>query len=304
MNISFLSAVVPDSTAVAQADSIVSNVVSPLDINNIDFKAIGTEWLDAICHFGLRVIIALLVFLVGRWLINKVLGWIDSLLKKRSVAGIAISLFHSLFEAILYIVLIMVIVGLFGVTSTSFAALIASMGLAVGMALSGQLQNLAGGIIILVTKPFTVKSFIEAQDVMGTVEDITLFHTLIKTVDNKMIFVPNGTLSSGVISNYSHESTRRVDFTIGVEYGEDFDKVKTLLLELAKADSRIKSTPEPVVFLSELADSSVNVTFRIWTNSSLYWDVYFDFNAKIYSEFNKAGIGFPFPQLTIHKAEN
>ncbi len=304
MNIPFFSQIIADNSAAASVDSIANSATEPLDLTSFDFQALGAKWFDAICNFGLRVIIAIVVFFIGRWLIKKILHYIDKLLKKRAVSGLAISLLNSVFSALLYIALVMVIVGLFGVTSTSFAAILASMGLAVGMALSGQLQNLAGGIIILVTRPFSVGEFVEAQDVMGTVVDITLFHTMLRTIDNKLIFVPNGSLSSGVISNYSCEALRRVDFTIGVEYGEDFEKVKTLLLELAKADSRIKTNPEPLVFLSELADSSVNISYRIWTESSLYWDVYFDFNAKVYAEFNKAGIGFPFPQLTIHKAEN
>ncbi len=307
MNITFLTQTFANLVATAEVDSVASNITKPLNMADIDMqslRSVGAEWLDALIGFGIRTLIAIIAFVIGRWLIKKILNWVDGLLKKKDLGGVAISLFNSIFEAILYFILLVVIARVFGASSVSFAALLASLGLAIGMALSGQLQNLAGGIIILLTKPFDANDFIEAQSVMGTVIDITLFHTLIKTADNKMIFVPNGVLSSGLITNYSRENLRRVDFTIGVEYGEDFDRVKDLLLQLAKADSRIKQTPEPVVFLSELADSSVNLSFRVWTEGSEYWGLYFDFNKLIYAEFNKAGIGFPFPQITVHKAEN
>ncbi len=299
MNITFFSLL----TSATEVDSLANNLTEPLNFQDMDFKALGYEWLETISNFGIKVIVAIVAFLIGRWLIRKLLNWIDAMLKKRAMSAVGVSLFHSLFQAFLYVALLMVIIRIFGVASTSFAALLASLGLAVGMALSGQLQNLAGGIIILVTKPFETKDFVEAQSVMGTVVNITLFHTLLKTPDNKLIFVPNGTLSSGLITNYSHEDLRRVDFTIGVEYGQDFEQAKELLLKLAKEDKRIKQTPEPVVYLSELADSSVNLSFRVWTDSPLYWEVYFDLNKTIYAEFNKAGIGFPFPQLTIHKGD-
>ncbi len=304
MNITFFSLLGVDDNALAEVDSVANNLTKPINFEEIDFKALGSEWFEAICNFGIKVIIALVAFFIGRWIIKKILKWVDALMKKRSISAVAVSLFHSIFNALLYVALLMLIVNIFGVGSASFAAILASMGLAIGMALSGQLQNFAGGIIILVTKPFEANDFIESQSAMGTVMDITLFHTLLKTVDNKMIFVPNGMLSSGLITNYSHQDIRRVDLTIGVEYGQDFEQAKTLLLDLAKADKRILHSPEPVVYLSELADSSVNLSFRIWTKSELYWDVYFDFNRTVYAEFNKAGIGFPFPQLTIHQAEN
>ncbi len=301
MNISFFSLLTATTTEI---DSVANNLAEPIKFQDLDFKALGSEWLETLSNFGIKVIIAIVAFLIGRWLIKKLLGWVDKLMAKRNVSGVAVSLFHSLFNALLYVVLLMVIIRIFGVESTSFAAILASLGLAIGMALSGQLQNLAGGIIILVTRPFGENDFIEAQSVKGKVVDITLFHTLLRTPDNKLIFVPNGTLSSGLITNYSHEDFRRVDFTIGVEYGQDFEEAKELLLKLAKEDKRVKQTPEPIVYLSELADSSVNLSFRVWTDSELYWDVYFDFHRVIYAEFNKAGIGFPFPQLTIHKGDS
>ncbi len=306
MNISFFLNLATDTDLANKVDTLSQKAqTSILDLANYSpeqYKDLAKEWIDVIAHFGLKVLLAIVTFLIGRWIITKILTQFDNLLRKRSVTGVAISLFHSLVEAGLFLVLFMIIAGFFGVTSVTFAALLGAMGLAVGMALSGQLQNLAGGIILLVTRPFSIGHFIDAQSAQGTVEDITLFHTLLKTPDNKMVFLPNGNLSSGSITNLSHTGIRRVDFSIGVEYGEDFEKVQTLLMELANADQRVLKSPAPVAYLGELAESSVNISFRIWTKTENYWDVYFDFNKIIYNEFNKAGIGFPFPQLTVHQA--
>ena len=157
-------------------------------------------------------------------------------------------------------------------------------------------------MIILFFKPYKVGDWIEAQGTSGSVTAIQIMHTIVTTADNKVVYIPNGAMSSGVITNYSRMETRRVDWTVGVDYGEDIDKVKRIVEGLIAADSRILQTPAPVIALQALDASSVNVTIRVWVPNAKYWDVYFEMNKKIYDEFNKQGIDFPFPQLTIHQA--
>ena len=200
---------------------------------------------------------------------------------------------------LMMILLGITVISALGVNTTSFAALLASAGVAVGMALSGNLQNLAGGIVILLFRPYKVGDYIEALGTGGVVNAIQIFHTIILTVDNKKVYLPNGAMSSGNITNFSSEETRRVDFTVGVEYGEDSERVRRVLLELFAAEERILQEPAPVVFLKELAASSVNFTARVWVRTPDYWDVFFEMSERIYCEFNKRGIGFPFQTITL-----
>ena len=202
----------------------------------------------------------------------------------------AVTLLDSLFSALCYIALGLTLAGILGVKSVSFAAVLASMGLAVGMALSGQLQNLAGGVIIMVTKPFGIGDFISAQGSEGTVRAVKLFHTEVLTPDNKTTFIPNGVLSSNVIVNFSHEGLRRVEWTIGIE-------------SLLQRDERILTSPEPTIVLHQLNSSSVDILVRAWVASGDLWAVYWDFNERVYAAFNEQGIGFPFPQLTLHQGK-
>jgi small conductance mechanosensitive channel len=204
---------------------------------------------------------------------------------------------------VLLVMLLLAVIGKLGIELTGFAALLASAGVAIGMSLSGNLQNFAGGLIILLFRPYKVGDYIEASaGVAGTVKEIQIFHTILTTVDNKVIYVPNGSMNSAVITNYSHLDTRRVDWTFGIEYGEDFDRVRQVLLGLIQADPRILKSPEPFIELGELADSSVNVTVRVWVKSGDYWDVFFYMNQAVYATFNKEGIGFPYPHLTVNQA--
>ena len=204
----------------------------------------------------------------------------------------------------LTILLIISVVGALGVQTTSFAALLASAGVAVGMALSGNLSNFAGGLIILLFKPYKVGDYIEAQGIGGTVQGIQMFHTILKTVDNKEIFIPNGSLSSGIVTNFSKQATRRVDWTISVEYGSEYEKVKQVIEQVLAQDARILSDPEPFIALAKLADSSIDFTVRVWVKSENYWGVFFDINKEIYAACNREGINFPFPQLTVHQAKS
>ena len=187
-----------------------------------------------------------------------------------------------------------------GVQMTSFVAILGAAGLAVGMALSGMLSNFAGGVMILIFKPFKAGDFIEAQGHMGTVSEIQIFNTILLTPDNKTIIIPNGGLSTGSMTNFSTEPQRRVDMTFGIGYGDDTAKAREVMMGLINADDRILKDPEPFVAVSELADSSVNFVVRVWCNAADYWGIYFDMQEKIYNTFNTEGLNIPFPQMDVH----
>lgn len=278
--------------AIAQADGL-------------DKLALVTQQLiDSGIQAGGHILKAVIVFLVGRFLIRMLNRLVRRLMDKRNV-DISIKTFvRSLVNILLTVLLIISVVGALGVETTSFAALLASAGVAVGMALSGNLQNFAGGLVILLFKPYKVGDWIDAQNVSGTVKEIQIFHTILTTADNKLIYVPNGALSSGVVTNYSNQTTRRVEWIVGVDYGEDYNKVEKVVHEVLAADKRILDDPAPFIALHALDASSVNVVVRVWVNSADYWGVYFDINKAIYATFNEQGINFPFPQLTVHQAPN
>ena len=254
---------------------------------------------------GWTLIKALLVFIVGRFLISMINKLVQRVLLKRNIDPSIKTFVGSLIHIILMILLIVSVVGALGVQTASFAALLASAGVAIGMALSGNLSNFAGGLIILIFKPYKVGDFIEAQNLSGTVREIQIFHTVLTTTDNKVIYIPNGSLSSSAVINYSYQQVRRIDWTFGVEYGTDYAKVKGVLEEILAKDERILQEPAaPFIAMSQLADSSVNYVVRVWVNSPDYWNVYYDITRIVYDRFNAEGIGFPFPQLTIHQAKD
>ncbi|MFV0546662.1 MAG: mechanosensitive ion channel family protein [Bacteroides sp.] len=250
---------------------------------------------------GGRIIAAALIFIVGRFAVSMLNRLVGRLLDKRNVDVSIKTFVRSLVNILLTVLLIVAVVGQLGIDTTSFAALLASAGLAVGMALSGNLQNFAGGLIILLFKPFKVGDWVENQGVSGTVKEIQIFHTILTTADNKLIYIPNGSLSSSVITNYSHQQNRRVEWIIGVDYGEDYEKVERVIKSILDQDKRFLTDPEPFIALHALDASSVNVVVRAWVKTEDYWGVYFEINKQIYETFNKQGINFPFPQMTIHK---
>lgn len=255
---------------------------------------------DFLITGGEKLLIAALVLVVGKFLISLIKRLTRKFLDKRDVDSGVKTFLMSLVNILLIILLIISVIGVLGIETTSFAALLASGGLAVGMALSGHLQNFAGGVIILLFKPYRVGDYIDAQSVSGTVKSIQIFHTVINTPDNKEVFIPNGSLSSGVITNVNSLDRRRVEWIIGVEYDSDCEAVKEAILFILSQEKRILDDVEPFIALHQLADSSVNFVVRVWTKTPDFWGVYFDVNKQVYNEFNKRGIGFPFPQLTIH----
>lgn len=257
--------------------------------------------IDLGVDLGGRILGALIIFIIGKFLISWANKLFAKLLIKRKVDAGVQTFLKSMVSLLLYVMLGLAVIGKLGIELTGFAALLASAGVAIGMALSGNLQNFAGGIIILVFRPYKVGDYIEASTgASGTVQEIQIFHTVLVTPDNKVVYAPNGAMSNAVVTNYSHKEVRRVDFNFGVEYGTDFDRVQAVLNSIIAADNRILSTPAPFIELGQLADSSVNITVRVWTKASDYWGVFFDMNKTVYATFNKEGIEFPFPQLTVH----
>ena len=290
---------VADSLQVA-ADNLDQAIANA---DGLDKLALITQQLiDAGVRAGGSILKALLVFIVGRFLVSMLNKLAAKMMDKRHLDVSIKTFVKSLVNILLTILLIISVVGALGVETTSFAALLASAGVAIGMALSGNLENFAGGLVILLFKPYKVGDWIECQNFSGTVREIQIFHTILTTADNKLVYVPNGSLSSGVVTNYNTQETRRVEWVIGVDYGENYDKVEKVIREVIAADGRILNSPEPFIALSALDASSVNIVIRVWVKTSDYWGVYFDMNKTIYATFNEKGIGFPFPQLTVHQA--
>ena len=244
--------------------------------------------IDSGIQLGERVLGALIIFIIGKFLVNWLNRLFARILEKRKVDPSIQSFLKSMVNILLLIMLILAVIGKLGIELTGFAALLASAGVAIGMALSGNLQNFAGGLIILLFRPYKVGDFIEASTgASGTVKEIQIFHTILITADNKMIYVPNGAMSSGVITNYSKLDTRRIEWNFGVDYGEDYNKVEKVLREIIANDKRILTSPAPFIELGELAASSVNIKIRVWVNSSDYWNVFFSMNQTVYTTFNK-----------------
>ncbi|MCK1791494.1 mechanosensitive ion channel family protein [Pseudomonas violetae] len=255
-------------------------------------------WIPMIMEYGSRVLLAIITLAIGWWLINKVTQKLGGLLALRN-ADLALQGFISnLANVILKILLIVSVASMIGVETTSFVAAIGAAGLAIGLALQGSLANFAGGVLILLFRPFRIGDWIEAQGVAGTVDSIQIFHTVLRTGDNKTIIVPNGNLSNGIITNTNRQPTRKVVFDVGVDYEADLQNARQVLLDLAK-DERVLAEPAPQAVISALGDSSITVSLRAWVKTSDYWDVMFMFNEQSRDRLKAAGIDIPFPQRVI-----
>lgn len=260
--------------------------------------------LDRLLEFGIsagkHILIAAIVYAIGRAIIGIINRVMARLLNRQHIDPSVQTFLRSMIKILLTILLIISVIGALGINTTSFAALLASAGVAVGMALSGNLQNFAGGLVILLFKPYKVGDWIEAQGVQGSVKEIQIFHTVLVQADNKVVYVPNGSMSTAVVVNYSRLDTRRVEWTIGIDYGEDVDKARAAILEALGREPLILADPEPTVALGALADSSVNLTVRVWTKTGDYWPVFNNGYRLIYDAFNAKGINFPYPNQTVH----
>lgn len=246
-----------------------------------------------------KIFVAIAFWYVGRWLIRRLMAFLNRVYERRGVDLSLRSFLSGVVKALTYVVLVLTIVQVLGINTTSIVALLASAGLAIGMALSGTLQNFAGGVMILLFRPYKVGDYIMAQGQAGTVTDIRIFSTQIRTVDNRVIYIPNNSISTSIIDNYSRSELRRVDITVSISYGDDVDVARAAMLEICKADARVLTDPEAVVYVAALADSSVNLSLRAWVKNADYWGVFFDLNERIYKILPQRNIHFPFPQLDV-----
>ena len=299
----------PDPGKIAEkfsADTLATKGAEIMEVlRNTPPKELVEEMVTSFIKFGIKVLVALVIYFIGAWLIRKFKRIIAKAFTKRGADATLTSFIQSLVTAVLWIILIMVMISTLGINTTSLAALLAAGGMAIGMAMSGTVQNFAGGLILLAFKPFKAGDYIEAQGYAGVVQAINIVSTKILTVDNREIIIPNGALSNGNINNYSARTLRRVDLKIGLPYGCDANEVRTALMDIVRKDERIldNETPgaqDPSVVISALNDSAVEFYLRVWVKSSDYKPVMYWLNETIYTELPKRGIEFPFPQLDIH----
>lgn len=274
---------------------------------------------DGAVELVIHLAIAVAIFYAGRFIITRIHRFLTAMMVRRKVDLSLSTFILSMVRIVLYFILIITVIGILGIPTSSFLALFASAGVAIGMALSGTLQNFAGGVLILLLKPYRIGDYIEAQGYAGTVKEIQIFHTILTTGDNKSIIIPNGGLSTGSINNWNRADIRRVSWDIGISYGDSVEAARAKILSMLDSDSRVlrgnhhvSSNPvivagavpapdlSPVVVVTALADSSVNLQVRAWTATSNYWDLFFEFNERFYAELPEAGIHFPFPQLDVH----
>ncbi len=289
------------------ADSIPEPVKGLEALRTMSFDDLISKLASDLVHFFISLAIAIAIFYLGKFIINKLYSFVNKILVRRNIEASLSTFILSFVRIVLYFLLIVTVISIIGIPTSSFLALFASAGVAIGMALSGTLQNFAGGVLILLLKPFKVGDTIEAQGFTGTVKKIEIFNTFLTTADNKAIIIPNGGLSTGSINNYSREGYRRVDWTVSIAYGDDFESAQRVLLEMLKElddkiITEIDGTPkEPMVRLASLSASSIDITVRAWVKSADYWEVFFSYNELVYKQLERrAGVSFPFPQMDVH----
>ncbi len=303
-------------TPTSAADSLAESPIGLLDILDVlksndheEIHSLIMSLWQGLMSFAGNVVIAIIIYIVGRWLMKRALVLMDIAFEKRNIEYSVRSFLKSLVSVLFYMLLILTIIQLFGINTTSIVAMLASAGLAIGMALSGTLQNFAGGIMVLFLKPYKVGDYITSQDKSGIVKEIMLFTTVLETYDRHTIFVPNSAISSSVIDNATYSSVRRLDWSVGISYGDSVAVARKAIIELFEAEEKILKNPKnpkniPVVNVTALGNSSVDLIARAWVKTEDYWDVYFDMYEKIYDTLPKHGIRFPFPQLDVHIQDN
>ena len=270
-----------------------------MELSIESFMKMSENLLPQLLTYGGQLTLALLTLLIGWWLINLLVRKVGRLMEIRKVDRALQGFIGSLAGIVLKVLLLVSVASMVGVETTSFIAVIGAAGLAIGLALQGSLANFAGGVLILIFRPFRIGDWIEAQGVAGTVSSIQIFHTTLKTGDNKVVIVPNGSLSNGHIINYSREATRRVDINVGIDYSSDIQQARAVLLKIAE-DSRVKRDPAPAVMVTGLGDNAVDLQLRVWVAGTDFWAVNFDFIEQAKEQLTAAGIGIPFPQRVVH----
>ena len=283
-----------DSVATAKVVETVEQIKSMPFQEAVEFVTKG------LMNFAWDILVAIAIYIVGRWIIRYLDRLLERIFTRRNMEISLAKFVRSFVKTALYVILIVSLVRKLGVDTSSFVALLASTGVAIGMALSGTLQNFAGGIMILLLRPFRIGDYVQTQGFEGIVKEIKLFNTVLNTVDNKLITLPNGPIVNNVINNYSAENRRRVDLSVSISYGDDYDVARQAILEIIAADSRIEQDPVHFVAIGSLGDSAVNITIKVWAKSSDYWGIYHNLNEQIYKQLPTKGIHFPFPQMQVH----
>lgn len=271
-----------------------------MEINVSTLERYATMLGDLAVQFGTKLLVAIIVFIIGLWIVKRILKLFDLAMQKKNVEVTLHQFLLSIVGIMFKAILIIIFASMVGVETTSLIAVLGAAGLAVGLALQGSLSNFAGGILILFFKPFKAGDVIDAQGYVGVVQEIQIFNTVLLTLDNQRVIIPNGLLSNGCVKNIFVEPTRRVDLTFGISYGDDIKKAKAVLQSVLEADERILKSPVPDIFVSAHADSSVNLLVRPWTNSENYWPVYFGVIEEVKLAFDREGITIPFPQRDVH----
>jgi small conductance mechanosensitive channel len=251
-------------------------------------------------EYSLKIVAALLIFVIGKWLVNKLTKLIKGLMQKATIDSTLIEFSESLIYFVLLLVVVMAALNALGINTTSFVAVLGAATLAIGLALQGSFSNIGAAVLIIIFRPFKIGDLIEAGGATGTVKDINLFSTTISPVDNRTIIVPNSRVINGNITNFSNKRERRVDHVFGIGYGDDLKLAKATLMEIVQADSRILTQPAPLVAVSELAESSVNFVVRVWTLNEDYWAVYYETLETVKLTFDEKGISIPYPQIDVH----
>ena len=287
--------IVPDSVQKARFAEAITRIADDDFVRNI-----GSEMLSWLVWTGVKFLISLAIYYVGRWLLGKLIRLIDAVMTRREVEVSLHSFILTAIKTLGYVLLVLIIVSVLGFNSSSFVAVLASMGLAIGMALSGTLQNFAGGVMILVLRPYRVGDYIESQGVSGTVASISLFNTVIHTTDKKTIYIPNNAISTSIINNFSTSTTRRCSWKVSVAYGDDYDAIRDAMYMIIQRDGRALTDPAPYVRIDAMADSAVIVEARAWVLNSQYWDFYDAVTEAFYKELPEHGAHFPFPQMDVH----
>ncbi len=270
-----------------------------MDISNLLAKVY-----ELLIVYGLKVVAAIVIFIVGKWVAKAVANFIKRMMTKSHTDETLVKFVGSLGYIALLAFVIIAALNQLGIQTTSFIAILGAAGLAIGLALQGSLGNFAAGVLMIIFKPFKVGHYIEGAGVAGTVEEVQIFSTQLKTPDNKTIIVPNSKIMGDNITNYTMKATRRVDFVFGIGYGDDIDKARQVIERIIDQDERVLKDPAPMVAVSELADSSVNFTVRAWTNGGDYWPFYYDTTEKVKKQFDAEGISIPFPQRDVHVYEH
>jgi small conductance mechanosensitive channel len=258
------------------------------------------ELTDILIGIGIQVTIAIVVLIIGFWLARILSRALKKVLIRRETDESLVTFLSSLTSILIKTLVIVTAITQLGVEMTSFVAILGAAGLAIGMAFSGTLSNFAGGVMILMFKPFKVGDYVNMQGEEGIVHEILIFNTILHTVDNKVIILANGAVANGTITNYTKAKKRRVDWVFGIGYGDQLETAKELLNKFIEEDSRILKDPAPFIGLGELGDSSVNITVRAWVKTEDYWNVFFLMNERVYNEFDGAGLNIPFPQMDVH----